>query len=560
MSNSINEIEDVDCLLVFGYNAADSHPIIARRVIKAKEKGAKIIVCDPRYIETARIADVWLPLKNGTNVALLNAFVHVIIEEQLYKANYVNQFTEGFEAMKQTVQPYTPEYSETITGIPAQKIREAARMYAKSSGALIMWGMGMAQWNQGVDAVKTLASLALLTGNLGRPNVGISPVRGQNNVQGACDMGALPNQFPGYQSVTDDNIREKFAKAWNVESLPNKVGEFLSEVPHLVVHEDKIKAFYVMGEDPMQTEADLSMVQQSFEQLEFVIVQDIFMTKTALMADVVFPATSWGEHEVVYTSADRGFQHFNKAVEPKGDVKTDWQIISLMSNAMGYPMNYANTKEIWDEMRALCPSFSGVTYEKLEGLGHVQWPCPDENHQGTEWLYKDNQFSTPTKKGQLYATEWRPPLEKTDHEYPFILSTVREVGHYSCRSMTGNCSALQTLADEPGFVQIHPEDALKMGIKDQDLVWIESRRGQVITRANFNERVNKGAVYMTYQWWIGACNKLTLDVGDPITKTPEYKHCAVKLEVIDDQAWAENYVQETYVEIKESLNHKFGNI
>lgn len=560
MSNSINEIEDADCILVFGYNAADSHPIIARRVIKAKEKGAKIIVCDPRYIETARIADLWLPLKNGTNVALLNAFVHVIIEEKLYKANYVSQFTEGFESMKQTVQQYTPEYSETITGIPAQKIREAARMYAKSSGALIMWGMGVTQWNQGVDAVKTLASLALLTGNLGRPNVGISPVRGQNNVQGACDMGALPNQFPGYQSVTDAKVREKFAKAWNVESLPDKVGEFLSEVPHLVVHEDKIKAFYVMGEDPMQTEADLSMVQQSFEQLEFVIVQDIFMTKTALMADVVFPATSWGEHEGVYTSADRGFQHFNKAVEPKGDVKTDWQIISLMSTAMGYPMSYANTKEIWDEMRVLCPSFSGVTYEKLEGLGHVQWPCPDESHQGTEWLYKDNLFSTPSKKGQLYATEWRPPLEKTDQEYPFILSTVREVGHYSCRSMTGNCSALQTLADEPGFVQIHPEDAMKMGIKDQDLVWIASRRGQVMTRTNFNERVNKGAVYMTYQWWIGACNKLTLDVGDPITKTPEYKHCAVKLEVIDDQTWAENYVQETYVQIKESLNHKFDSI
>lgn len=554
MSNSINEIEDCKCLLVFGYNAADSHPIVARRVIKAKEKGAKIIVCDPRYIETARIADLWLPLKNGSNIALLNAFANVLIEENLYNKSYVSNFTEGFEEYKATVAKYTPEFVQEITGVAANLIRSAARMYAASPSAMIMWGMGVTQWSQGVDTVKTLAGLALLTGNLGRPNVGIAPVRGQNNVQGACDMGALPNQFPGYQSVTDKKTRAKFAEAWKVDSLPDKVGHFLSEVPHLVVHEKKIKAFYVMGEDPMQTEPDSSMVQRSFEELELVIVQDIFMTKTAMMADVIFPATSWGEHEGVYTSADRGFQHFNKAVDPKGDVKTDWQIISLMSTELGYPMSYDNTQQIWDEMRALCPIYKGVTYEKLAGLGYVQWPCPTEDHLGTPWLYEGNKFYRPGGKGKLFACDWKPPLEKTDDEYPFILSTVREVGHYSCRSMTGNCAALQTLADEPGFVQIHPEDAQKLGIEDQSLVWISSRRGKVMTRANYNERVNKGAVYMTYQWWIGACNKLTIEEGDPNTKTPEYKHCAAKLECIGDQVWAESYVIQTYRQMKEEMS------
>ena len=554
MSNSIEEIEDSKCLLVFGYNAADSHPIVARRVIKAKEKGAKIIVCDPRFIETARIADLYLPLKNGSNIALLNAFANVIINENLYNKAFVADHTEGFDAYKETVAKYTPEYASEICGVSPDLIRAAARMYAEAPSANVMWGMGVTQWSQGVDTVKTLAGLALITGNLGRPNVGVSPVRGQNNVQGACDMGALPNQFPGYQLVTDEKARRKFAEAWGVPSLPDKVSHFLSEVPHQVVHEGKIKAFYVMGEDPMQTEPDLSLVRQSFEALELVIVQDIFMTKTVLMADVVFPATSWGEHEGVYTCADRGFQRFSKAIEPQGDVKTDWQIISLMSGALGYPMQYENTQQIWDEMRALCPLFAGVSYEKMAGLGNVQWPCPTEDHPGTQYLYEGNQFSTPSGKGKLFATEWKPPLERTDAEYPFVLATVREVGQYSCRSMTGNCAALQTLADEPGYMQIHPDDAAPLGVGDQELIWIASRRGKVITRANFNERVNRGAVYMTYQWWIGACNTLTMEEGDPNTKTPEYKHTAAKVERIVDQQWAEQYVAQTYRQMKEEMS------
>ncbi|MEH0832507.1 formate dehydrogenase subunit alpha [Pectobacterium cacticida] len=559
MSNSICEIEKTDCILIFGYNAADSHPIVARRILKAKARGAKIIVCDPRRIETARIADLWLPLKNGSNMALVNAFAHILINEGLYDKAYVARHTEGFEEFSQVVAKYTPEYVADITGLSPKLIRDAMRMYAAAPSATILWGMGVTQWGQGVDVVKGLSGLALLTGNLGRPNVGVGPVRGQNNVQGACDMGALPNMFPGYQKVTDKAVLAKFANAWGVPTLSANIGYSLTDLPHKI-KEGKIKANYVMGEDPLQTEPDLSMLREAFNELELLIVQDIFMTKTASIADVILPATSWGEHEGVYTAADRGFQRFYKAVEPQGDVKPDWEIISLMATALGYPMHYNNTQEIWDELRQLCPLYYGATYEKMAGLGYVPWPCPTEDSPGTPWLYAGNRFDRPGGKALLSTAEWRPPMELVDEDYPLALCTVREVGHYSCRSMTGNCAALQTLADEPGYVQVSPYDAERLGIRDGQLAWIASRRGKVISRVAVSERINKGAVYMTYQWWIGACNELTLDHLDPVSKTPEYKHCAVRLDAIDDQQAAEEYVQLTYRQLKDRLRSVAENV
>ncbi|WNN72742.1 formate dehydrogenase subunit alpha [Kluyvera cryocrescens] len=554
MSNSIGDIENSRCLLVFGYNCADSHPIVARCVIKAKDKGAKIIVCDPRRIETARIADQHLQMRNGSNMALVNAFAHVLLEENLYDKEYVSRFTTGLDEMREVVKDYAPEAVEHLTGIPAQQVRQAMRTYAAAPSATIMWGMGVTQFGQAVDVVKGLASLALLTGNLGRENVGVGPVRGQNNVQGACDMGVLPNQFPGYQDVVDPAVREKFAKAWGIDAslMDDKVGVRITEVPHLAL-EGKVKAYYIMGEDPLQTEADLGLVRKGFEALDFVVVQDIFMTKTAEQADVLLPATSWGEHGGVFTCADRGFQRFEKAIEPTYNVKRDWEIISLLASEMGYPMHYDDNQQIWDEMRELCPLFYGVTYEKMGEMGHVQWPCPTLDHPGTQYLYEDNQFATPDGKGHLFAAPWRAPAEIPDADFPLVLCTVREVGHYSCRSMTGNCAALQSLADEPGFVQINPTDAELLNIRDQQLVWVSSRRGKVISRANVSERINHGSVYMTYQWWIGACNELTQDNLDPISKTPETKYCAVKVEAIDDQNWAENYAQESYQSMKTRL-------
>lgn len=552
MSNSIIELEDSKCLLIFGYNAADSHPIVARRIIKAKEKGAKIIVCDPRYIETARIADIWLPLKNGSNMALVNAFLNVLINENLYNQEYVERYTEGFDELKVVIDKYTPEYVEEITGLTAKKIREAAYMYGKSSAATILWGMGVTQWGQSTDVIKGLSSMALITGNLGRPNVGVGPVRGQNNVQGACDMGATPKDYPGYQKVADMAVRQKFAKAWQVKELPEKPGYTITEVPHHIL-DGKIKAYYIMGEDPLQTDPELSTMREAIKNLDFLVVQDIFMTKTAAEADVILPATSWGEHEGIYSSADRGFQHFEKAIEPTGNVKVDWEIISLLSTKLGYPMHYNNTQEIWDELRMLCDQYKGATYQKMAGLGYVQWPCPDEDHPGSPYLYKGNKFDRPNGKGLLMSADWIPPKEQLCDDYPMVLCTVREVGHYSCRSMTGNCRPLQALADEPGNVQIHPEDAIRLGIEHEALVYVESRRGKVITRADVTPRANKGAVYMTYQWWIGACNELTLDHLDPVSRTPEYKHSAVKVSKIDNQQWAEQRVQKLYTELKDRL-------
>ncbi len=557
MSNSIPEIEDANLLLVFGYNGADSHPIVARRIVRAKEKGAKIITVDPRVTETARISDMHLALKGGTNMILVNAFGNVLINENLYDKDFVANHTDNFEEYKKIVAPYTPEYAEKYTNISADAIRQAMREYAKAKDSMILYGMGVCQFSQAVDVVKGLASLALLTGNLGRPNVGIGPVRGQNNVQGACDMGALPDVYPGYQKVTNPQIREKFEKAWGV-TLPSEIGVKLTEVPHAVLEENKIKAYYIFGEDPVQSDPDAGEVREALDACEFVVVQDIFMNKTALHADVIFPATSWGEHDGVYSCADRGFQRIRKAVEPKGDVKTDWDIICRVSTAMGYPMSYNNTKEIWDEMRSLTPSFFGATYEKIEKLGCVQWPCRSESDEdkGSMFLHKDGNFSTDNGRGKLFATEWRPPYEIEDDEYPFSLSTVREVGHYSVRTMTGNCRTLSQLEDEPGYLQINYKDAQKLGITDNEIIRVSSRRGSVLTRALVTDRVQEGATYMTYQWWVGACNELTISSLDPISKTPEYKYCAVKVEKIEDQNYAEECVKNTYKDLKVKMGVK----
>lgn len=552
MSNGIPEIENSDVLLIFGYNAADSHPIVARRIVKAKEKGGKIISVDPRLTETGRIADQWVALKGGSNMALVNAFGHVLIEEKLYDSRYVAQYTEGFEAYKEQVKTYTPEYAEKITGVKADDIRQAMRTYAKGKNAMILYGMGVCQFSQAVDVVKGLASLALLTGNFGRPSVGIGPVRGQNNVQGTCDMGTLPDVFPGYQKVADDLVRAKFEKAWGV-SLPAQPGYKLTEIPKLVLHEKKIKAYYIFGEDPVQSDPNAAEVRETLDHIDLVIVQDIFMNKTALHADVVLPATAWGEHEGVYSSADRGFQRFRKAIEAKGEAKPDWEIICEIATAMGYPMHYENTEEIWNEMRSLCPSFAGASYERMEELGSIQWPCPDESHEGTPYLYKGNVFSTENGKGKLFAAPWRAPGESPDEDYPLSLSTVREVGHYSVRTMTGNCRALKALADEPGYIQMSLEDAKALKLESEEIVYVSSRRGKVFARVMVTERVKKGATYMTYQWWVGSCNELTSDFVDPITKTPEFKYCAVKVEKIQDQAWAESEVKRIYQEFRRQM-------
>ena len=555
MTNSIEDVtRKAEVIMLVGSNPEEAHPVIGMQIRAAVERGCRLIVVDPRDIGLAAHADIHLKLRPGTNVAFANGIVNYLIQHELYDEDFVRERTEGFEILAATVRDYTPELVEDICGIDRRDLVAAAKMYAAADAAAIMYCLGVTEHSTGTDGVMALSNIAMISGNLGKPGGGVNPLRGQNNVQGACDMGVLPNLFPGYQEVTDPAVRAKFAAAWGIDPalMDDQVGTRITEVPHKALT-GEIKAYYIMGEDPLQTEADLGLVRKGIEALDFVVVQDIFMTKTAEIADVLLPATSWGEHGGVFTCADRGFQRFEQAIPPAGNVKRDWEIISLLASEMGYPMHYENNQQIWDEMRELCPLFYGVTWEKMGDMGHVQWPCPTLDHPGTPWLYKDNRFDTPSGKGQLFATAWRAPAERPDDEWPLVLCTVREVGHYSCRSMTGNCAALQSLADEPGRVQMNPVDAQRLGIADKQLVWVSSRRGKVITRADLSDRINPGAVYMTYQWWVGACNELTQDNLDPISKTPETKYCAVKVEAIADQQWAERYAWTAYSDMKARL-------
>jgi formate dehydrogenase major subunit len=561
MTNGVDEIADADVVFVFGYNGADSHPIVARQIVMAKENGAKIICADPRIIETARIADIHLQLKGGTNLLLANALCHTIVEEGLTDSSFIAEHSSGFEDFKKTIMDdkYAPEAVEAQTQVPASDIRKAARMYAASKKSMILYGMGVCQFGQAVDVVKTLADLCILTGNLGHRCTGIGPVRGQNNVQGACDMGALPNTYPGYQSVTDPKIHEKFEKAWRAK-LSDKAGYPLSQVPqHVIGLKDddpkKLHAYYIMGEDPAQSDPDLGEVREALEKIDFVILQDIYMNKTGQYADVILPSTGWCEHDAIYTCCDRGFQKARKIIEPKGDVKTDWEIICAISTAMGYKMHYKEVGEIWDELIELVPNYAGATRAKIEKYVNVQWPCKskDDSDRGTGFMHKGGNCSSADHKAKFFATDWRPPQEVENKDYPLSLCTVREVGHYSVRTMSGNCRMLRSLEDEPGWVEMSPRDAEPLGIAHGDIIRISSKRGSVLSRAKVTERVKKGAVYMTYQWWVGACNELTNAALDPVSNTPEYKYCACKVEALKDQkaAWAE--VRSRYETLREQM-------
>lgn len=558
----VDEISDAELIFNFGYNGADSHPIVQRQIIMAKQNGAKIICADPRRIETARIADIHLQLKGGTNLALVNAMANVIYTEGLCDWDFIKKHTVGFDDFIKTIEKYTPEYAEGITGIPAATIKEAAIMYASAKSAMILYGMGVCQFGQAVDVVMGLANLALMTGNFGKPASGIGPVRGQNNVQGACDMGALPNAFPGYQNVEWLNTHTKFETLWETE-LSDKPGIHLSRVPEFVLgdvpEEKKLHAYYIFGEDPAQSDPDLAEIRETLEKLDFVVVQDVFMNKTCEFADAILPGTAWGEYEGVFSSCDRGFQRVRKIVEPPEGVLNDWEIICRVSAAMGYPMKYNNSEEIWEEVLLLTPGFAGATYEKLEAEGSIQWPVKKRGSfdKGTTYLHKGGYFASMDGKGRFKASEWRPPYELENEEYPLSFTTVREVGHYSVRTMTGNCRMLASLEDEPGWIQMNPADCEELGIKQGELVKVINKRGWCITRCLPTERVAKGATYMTYQWWIGACNELTIGKNlDPVSRTPEFKYCNCRVEKMNDQEWAENYLITEYRKLREKMGIK----
>lgn len=525
MTNSIEEIARADFILAIGTNTTEGHPIIGIQVKKAVQNGATLVVIDPRKTEIASLAHHHLQIKSGTDIAILNSMANVIIAENLWNKDFVEQRTEDFETFKQTVAKYTPEYVEGITGIPADIIKEIARGYAKAANASILYTMGLTQHISGTHNVFAVANLSMLCGQIGKESSGINPLRGQNNVQGACDMGALPAFFTAYQPVANQDNRNKFAGFWDVNELPATpgltVGEIIEECGN------KIKGLYIMGENPVLSDADANHVIESLKALDFLVVQDIFLTETAQLADVVLPAASFAEKDGTFSNTERRVQRVRKAVEPPGEAKSDWEIICLLSTAMGYPMEYNSAAEIMDEVAKVTPSYGGINYERLE-QGSLQWPCPNTEHPGTKFLHS-GKFARGL--GKFHPVEHIPPAELPDQEYPFVLSTGRRRYHYHTGTMTHRTGALEVFYPEE-FLEINAVDADKLGISNGDKVRVTSRRGSIEVAALITDRVYPGLVFTSFQYPEVPVNKLTNPARDPISKIPEYKVCAVKVEKV----------------------------
>jgi formate dehydrogenase alpha subunit len=524
MTNSIAELENTEVILATGTNTTENHPVIATKIKRAvRQNGTKLIVIDPREIDLVKYADIWLRQKPGTDVAVFNGLINVIIAEGLYAKEYVTERTEGFDALKAVVAKYTPAYVEKISGVPAEDLKRAARMYAKANRASIIYAMGITQHISGTDNVKSTANLSMLCGNLGIEGGGVNPLRGQNNVQGACDMGGLPNLYPAYQQVANEEVKKKFETAWKSVLSP-KPGLTLVEIMNAAGKGD-VKALYIMGENPLLSDPDLHHVQESLKKLDLLIVQDIFMTETAKVADVVLPSASFAEKDGTFTNTERRVQRIRKVINPPGEAKADWKIIAGISTAMGYPMSYSTAKEVFEEIASVTPSYAGISYKRIEKEG-IQWPCPTAEHNGTKFLHKDK-FTRGL--GLFHAVEYIPPAEVTDKEYPFILSTGRVLYHYHTGTMTRRSLGTTELCPE-SLVELNPVDADKFGISDGQMIKVTSRRGSVNAKTKITEKSPQGTIFMNFHFAEAAVNLLTNPVLDPIGKIPEYKVCAVKLE------------------------------
>lgn len=524
MTNSINEFDAADLFLVTGSNTTEQHPLIGTRIINAKQRGAQLLIIDPREIPLAKFADLHLRQNIGTDVAVLNGMMNVIIEENLYDKEFVTTRTENFEQLKEVVSKYPPKAVEKISGIAAADLKKAARMYAKADKAMIAYAMGITQHTTGVDNVKSCANLAMLTGHLGRAAVGVNPLRGQNNVQGACDMGGLPNVYSAYQPVIDANVKKKFEEAWKVEGLDDKPGLTITDMMN-AAQQGELKALYIMGENPLMSDPDTAHIEHALSNLDFLVVQDIFLSETAKKADVVFPAASFAEKDGTYTNTERKVQLACKAVNPPGQARPDWQIICEISKLAGYPMNYESPADVLKEINALSPSYGGITLERLSKGSGLQWPCPNVEHPGTAFLHKDK-FSKGL--GTFMPCEFKPPAEMPDDEYDFMLTTGRIYYQFHTGTMTRRVSILEREAPE-ALLEINPEDAKKLGIRNKDKVEVSSRRGSLQMKAEVTERVPPRVVFSTFHFSEACINVLTNSAFDPVAKIPEYKGCAVKV-------------------------------
>ncbi|KDR94863.1 formate dehydrogenase, alpha subunit [Peptoclostridium litorale DSM 5388] len=526
MTNSIAEIIDADAIFVTGSNTTENHPVIGAKIKQAVRKGARLIVADPRRIELADDADVFLQIRPGSNIALANSMMNVIISENLMDRSYIEERTENYEELCALVEKYTPDEGARICGVSADDIVRAAKIYAGAKKAGIYYAMGITQHTTGTDNVMSLSNLSLLCGNIGIESAGVNPLRGQNNVQGACDMGGLPADLPGYQKVFKPEVIDKFQKAWGAP-LSDKVGLTIPEMMH-GAGDGSIKMIYIMGENPMVSDPDIKHVKEELENLELLVVQDIFLTETAELADVVLPAASFAEKDGTFTNTERRVQRVRKAVNPVGGSKADWKILNDIMMALGLDKEYESTEEIFDEIASLTPQYGGIDYKRIENEGGLQWPCPTKDHPGTKYLHS---ASIARGKGLFVPCEYMESAETPDRQYPLIMTTGRVLYHYHTRTMTGKIEGLNQKSP-CSYVEINPATANKLGIADGEIVRVVSKRGEIETMAKLTDIVEEEVVFMPFHFANGAANMLTNTELDPKSKIPELKVCAVRIEKV----------------------------
>jgi predicted molibdopterin-dependent oxidoreductase YjgC len=547
-TSSYEEAEHTDFVFLWGSNAREAHPIWFHHLLKGIQNGAKLYVVDPRRTTSAAWGDVWLGLNIGTDVALANAMAREIIHEGLHDATFIARATTGFDAYRQIVEPYTLEYAERVTGVPADVIRDAAHQYAKADRAMICWTLGITEHHNAVDNVVGLVNLALLTGHVGRYGCGCNPLRGQNNVQGGGDMGALPNKLPGFQDVENDEHRAKFEAAWGRDIIP-KDGWHLTEMIQAMETKD-LTALYVIGENPAQSDADAGHVTHLLENLDHLVVQEIFLTKTAQLATVVLPATAtWAEGEGTVTNSERRVQRVRKALDPPGDARDEIWIMSELARRLGHDWGQPSAEDVWNEVRALSPQLAGMSYARLDALDGLQWPCPDENHPGTKFLHARLWDDDPAKRGRLAPfslVEHSGPVEIPDEEYPFTLTTGRRLESYNTGVQSGGYHSPLHRGET---VDISPEDAERMGVVAGDVVRVTSRRGTIEAPVWIDRGLRPGVVFMTLHFPDDvATNLLTINATDPRSGTAEFKACAVRVEPArvaagDGQGYSQRYAE-----------------
>jgi formate dehydrogenase alpha subunit len=539
MTNSIRDIaEDSQCIFIIGSNTTEQHPVIGTEIRHAKRhRGAKLIVADPRRIDIADYADLYLQQKPGTDIALLNGLMHVILREGWHNEDFIERRTEGFEALQAMVEKYTPERVSEITDVPAADIEAAARMMAENRPGALLYAMGITQHTVGVANVMSCANLQMLLGNMGVPGGGVNPLRGQNNVQGACDLGGLPNVYPGYQAVTSPAIQKKFEEAWGVH-LSNQVGLTVTEMLEGAEAGD-VRCLYVIGENPMTSDPDLNHVQYTLNEMEFLVVQDLFLTETGQLADVILPAASFAEKEGTFTNTERRIQRVRQAIPPVGESQDDaWIITELARRIIAREASIPDTDatyaewehvpaaDVMAEINALTPIYAGITYPRLEAGAQLQWPVADADHPGTPILHV-GKFSRGL--GRFAAVEHEPPAEQPDREFPLILTTGRVLYHWHGGEMTRRARNLKAMYPE-ALIEIHPEDAAQANVADAQMIRVASRRGEIIAKAEVNGRTKPGTIFATFHYPESAANFLTNPALDPQAKIPEYKACAVRVE------------------------------